>query len=65
MYRARLLAADVAPGPESAEVALVEWGAIPWDELAFTTVRWILRRALELRDHDGPFPTVGNPEPLP
>ena len=65
MYRARLLSPEVAPGPESAEVALVGWGAIPWGELAFPTVRWILRRALELRDHAGPFPTVGNPEPLP
>jgi ADP-ribose pyrophosphatase YjhB (NUDIX family) len=63
LYRARLLSPDVEPGPESAEVALVPWDAIPWDELAFTTVHWILRRALELRGHPAPFPTVGNPVP--
>lgn len=41
-YRARLLDPEVAAGPESEEVALFEWGGIPWDELAFPTVRWAL-----------------------
>ena len=38
MYRARLLSADVAAGVESEEVALLDWGDIPWDQLAFPTV---------------------------
>jgi ADP-ribose pyrophosphatase YjhB (NUDIX family) len=32
MYRARLVSADVAPGVESEEVALVEWADIPWEQ---------------------------------
>jgi ADP-ribose pyrophosphatase YjhB (NUDIX family) len=38
MYRARLLSPDVAAGVESAEVALVDWTDIPWEQLAFPTV---------------------------
>ncbi|WP_374433602.1 NUDIX hydrolase [Inhella sp.] len=38
-YRARLLDLDFAPGPESLEVALFHFAEIPWDELAFRTVR--------------------------
>lgn len=31
-----------APGPESLDVALFAWDDIPWDEIAFPTVRWSL-----------------------
>lgn len=44
LFRARLLDLDLAPGPETIENALVRVDEIPWDELAFRTVR----RALEL-----------------
>lgn len=62
LYRARLLDPDVAAGPESLEVRLVGWGDIPWGELAFPTVRWILERARSLRDGPWPVPPVGNPD---
>jgi ADP-ribose pyrophosphatase YjhB (NUDIX family) len=42
MYRARLVAPDFAAGPESLEVKLFAWEEIPWDELAFPSVRWAL-----------------------
>ena len=42
-FRAHLVAADVAPGPESLEVRLFAWDEIPWDDLAFPTVHWALR----------------------
>ncbi|HXQ42902.1 MAG TPA: NUDIX hydrolase [Candidatus Udaeobacter sp.] len=42
IYRAALLASDVEAGPESAEVGLFDWPAIPWEELAFPSVRWAL-----------------------
>lgn len=42
-FRARLLSLDFAPGPESLEAQLFAPADIPWDELAFRTVR----RALE------------------
>jgi ADP-ribose pyrophosphatase YjhB (NUDIX family) len=62
LYRARLLDAAVEPGPESLEVMLVGWDAIPWEDLAFPTVRWVLRRAGELREHNAPFPAVLTPQ---
>ena len=47
IYRARLVAADVAAGPESAEVGLFAWSEIPWDEIAFPSVHWSLQRFAE------------------
>lgn len=41
-YRARLADPAIAAGPESAEVALYHWDAIPFDQLAFPSVRWAL-----------------------
>ena len=41
-YRARLLDLDFAPGEESLEVRLFHWDELPWDELAFRTVRLTL-----------------------
>ena len=61
LYRARLLDERVAAGPESLEVALVEWADIPWDELAFPTVRWILEHARAVRQGPWPIAAVGNP----
>ena len=43
-YRARLHDIDFAPGAESLEVRLFEEHEIPWDELAFRTVRETLRQ---------------------
>ena len=42
IYRAALLSPDVEAGPESAEVGLFEWTAVPWGEIAFPSVRWAL-----------------------
>lgn len=42
IYRARLLNDAVEPGPESQEVALFAWDDLPWDEIAFPSVRWAL-----------------------
>ena len=41
-FRARLTTPEIAPGPESQEVALYDWDEIPMDELAFPSVRWAL-----------------------
>lgn len=61
LYRARLLHPNVAPGIESLDVRLVAWSEIPWQELAFPTVHWVLRRSLEVRGEPGPLVTVFNP----
>jgi ADP-ribose pyrophosphatase YjhB (NUDIX family) len=38
-YRARMLSTHLAPGPETIEARLFREEDIPWDELAFRTVR--------------------------
>jgi ADP-ribose pyrophosphatase YjhB (NUDIX family) len=43
IFRARLAEPGFAPGPESLDVRLFEWGEIPWDEIAFPSVRWALQ----------------------
>ena len=42
-YRARMLSAELDPGPESLEARLFDENEIPWDELAFKTVSRTLR----------------------
>lgn len=42
-YRARLLDTDFAPGPETIEARLFTEDEIPWEELAFRTVKETLR----------------------
>jgi hypothetical protein len=43
-YRARLLYTAFAPGPETIEARLFSEETIPWDQLAFRTVRETLKR---------------------
>ncbi|MDH5671467.1 MAG: NUDIX hydrolase [Myxococcales bacterium] len=47
IYRAQLLAGEFGPGPESLEVQLLEPDAIPWQQLAFTAVRYALELFVE------------------
>jgi ADP-ribose pyrophosphatase YjhB (NUDIX family) len=48
-YRARLLDTQFDPGPESLEARLFHEHEIPWDELAFRTVRRTLELFFEAR----------------
>ncbi len=50
IYKARLLSPDVTAGEESAEVGLFEWDAVPWNELAFPSVRWALGHYREVAE---------------
>ena len=60
IYAARLVSPDVSAGPESLEVGLFDWAAIPWGELAFPSVRWALGH---FRDGIGrqDYPVQANP----
>ena len=60
IYRAELLDEAIAPGPESMEVRLFRWHDIPWDELAFPSVRWALRHHRE-RANEPPGAPFTNP----
>lgn len=62
IFRAQLRHPDVSPGPESKEVRLFRWDEIPFDELAFPSVRWALEH--DRRAGEGATPAVvSNPEP--
>ena len=61
IYRTTLVDAHFAPGIESLEVALFDWDDIPWDELAFPSVKWALEQAREVWDGE-PHSPFGNPE---
>jgi ADP-ribose pyrophosphatase YjhB (NUDIX family) len=51
MFRARLADLDYAPGTESLEVKLFREEEIPWDDLAFATIRETLTRFFADRKH--------------
>ena len=48
-YRARLRGLEFNPGEETLEVGLFEEGAIPWQDIAFRTVAYTLKRWFEDR----------------
>lgn len=56
IYRARLAEPGFAAGPESLDVRFFAWGEIPWDEIAFPSVRWALKAWA-----DGGAGIAGNP----
>jgi len=60
IYRAHLAAPEFAAGPESLEVKLFTWEEIPWDELAFPSVRWALDHYRDCAT-TGDFTTRGTP----
>ncbi len=65
IYAARLTTGEVAVGPESSEVALLDWAEISWDELAFPSVRWALSQYRAGLDGEGlmkaDYPVQANP----
>jgi len=65
IYRGRLPAPDFAAGPESEEVRLFSWDEIPWNELAFPSVKWALRHFRETKDlcAFAPFTNPAGPPP--
>jgi ADP-ribose pyrophosphatase YjhB (NUDIX family) len=60
IFRATLVDGSFEPGPESLEVGLFAWDEIPWDELAFPSVRWALEHHRELAG-EAVFAPRGNP----
>ena len=43
IFRARFAEPGFAAGPESLEVRRFGWDDIPWEEIAFPSVRWALK----------------------
>ena len=71
LFRARHASPGFAPGVESLEVRLFDWDEIPWEDLAFPSVHWVLKAWRQVGD--GPLGVpFGNPaedargtQPLP
>ena len=61
IYAAHLETPDIAPGEESLESKLVAWREIPWDDLAFPSVRWALRDYREFKRGGDPTPRTNPP----
>lgn len=61
IYRAALTGPEIAAGPESQEVGLFAWDAIPWAEIAFPSVHWALADHRDLGDAEAFAPRT-NPE---
>ncbi|MBT3171654.1 MAG: hypothetical protein HN333_09530, partial [Rhodospirillaceae bacterium] len=61
IYRAELLNEDIAAGTESEEVGLFAPEDIPWQDLAFPSVRWALGQYAEIKDQAN-FAPFTNPD---
>lgn len=64
-FRARLLDLDYAPGVESLEVALFSEGEIPWENVAFASVRETLRHYFADRRNGAYAFHIGDIHPTP
>jgi len=65
LFRAKLLDLDVSAGAETLQVDMFDEDDLPWDELAFATVRNTLRHYFSDR-HNGEFRFhMGTIEPMP
>lgn len=60
MYKATLLSPDIKAGEESLDVALLRYDEIPWDKLAFPSVRWALTQYQQVAGLDA-FAPFTNP----
>ncbi len=54
-YRANMLSPEMSAGIETLELDLFSWDKIPWDDLAFPTVHWTLKKAIDTRGKVEPF----------
>ncbi|MGL4404245.1 MAG: NUDIX domain-containing protein [Notoacmeibacter sp.] len=61
IYRARLASPQFSAGVESLEVKLFGFDEIPWDDIAFPTVGWMLLDIQKVLSGDKGAP-FGNPE---
>lgn len=58
IYRATLIDGEFAAGTESLETKLCTWDEIPWDEIAFPTVRLALDDWRRTKDQDAVVPNL-------
>ncbi len=64
-YRGRMRSESFSAGPESQRVELFDWADIPWDDLAFPTIKWALRDFEANRERDAAVPGTRAVGPAP
>lgn len=64
LFRAKLAQPGFSPGAESLEVKLFEWDHIPWNELAFPSVHWVLKAWRDAGEGPLGAPRMNPPEDL-
>jgi len=57
-YLARMTSTHLDPGPETLEARLFREDEVPWDQIAFRTVRDTLRHYFACRATGGPYPLL-------
>lgn len=62
LYLASLKHPDIQAGPESQEVRLFKWHELPWDALAFPSVKLALHHAAQMRHGEQPSPDLRSTE---
>jgi len=62
LFRASLATPGFAAGPESLEVRLFGWDEIPWADLAFPSVHWVLKAWREAGSDPLGAPRTNPPE---
>jgi ADP-ribose pyrophosphatase YjhB (NUDIX family) len=62
LFRAHLAAPGFAPGPESEAVRVFAWEDIPWADLAFPSVHWVLHAWRDAGDGPLGAPRTNPPE---
>jgi hypothetical protein len=62
LFRAQLAAPGFAPGAESLDVRVFGWDDIPWAELAFPSVHWVLKAWREAGEGPLGAPRTNPPE---
>lgn len=61
-YRGIMRSPEFRPGPESLDARLFSWDELPWEDLAFPTIRWALRDFERNRDLANAIPGTRSTE---
>lgn len=59
-YLARMTSTTLNPGPETLEARLFREDEVPWDQIAFRTVRDTLKHYFACRAAGGPYPLMSS-----
>ncbi len=59
IFKSKLLNPDFSPGPESSEVSLFDEKDMPWNDIAFTSSVYAIKKYFENRNNPNPETFIG------